>query len=203
MRLKFRLTFLLIIITTFLSAQNLPFSIQKSDIIQDEFKETVLVLAEKDSDGNLIFGRYYESRGISNVNGIIIEKYNPSLKLQKELDFKIEEVNYKKYSTIVGAFLSENKIHVIEIYYNLNEKAIICESNSISEEFIVSKKELFRLSKDEVQNLGFFSLQQIAFDRSKEIWNNRNSGDIITETDLSKSESTFPRIDSNVFLVVN
>lgn len=35
------------------------------------------------------------------------------------------------------------------------------------------------------------------------MWANNTSGDIKSETDLSKAESTFPRIDSNISMIVN
>jgi hypothetical protein len=184
-------------------AQHIPFTIQKSETFKDEYKQSVFVLAEKDSKGGMLFARYYESGGVSPGDGLYIEKYSANLKLEKEFDFKTEHLNFKKYETVVGVFAAENIIHVITIYYDLNEKAVICQSNNITADFKTSQKELFRLTRDEIQSLGSFSMQQISFDRSKEMWSNSNSGDIKTETDLSKPESTFPRIDSNIFMVVN
>ena len=191
------------LLSTFGNAQTIPFSIQRSAVFKDEYKQSVFVLAEKEAQGGMLFARYYESGGIASGDGLYIERYTPDLKLAKEFEFKTEHPNYEKHNMIVGVLSSAGIIHVVEIYYDLNEKSVICRANTISADFKVSKKELFRLTKDEIHNLGSFSLQDIYFDRSKEMWDNNNSEDIKSETDLSKSENTFPRINSNIFMVVN
>jgi len=184
-------------------AQQTSFSVEKSALFKDEYKQSVFVLAEKDNFGNLVFARYYESGGMTPGDGLYIEKYGSDLKLKKEFDFKTDHPNSEKYNMIVGVFSAENMIHIIEIYYDLDEKAVICRSNNIDANFKASRKELFRLTVKELQDLGSFSLQQIFYDRSKEMWSNNLSGEIKSETDLSRPESTFPRIPFNINMVVN
>ena len=161
--------------------QNIPFTVLKSAIFKDEYKESVFILAEKDSQGEILFARYYESGGLATGDGLYIEKYDADLKLKKEFEFKTEYSNYEKYNMIVGVFSANSIIHVVEIYYDLNEKSVICRSNNIDADFKMSRKELFRMKKEEIQALGSFSLQQIFFDRSKEMWTNNNSGAIKSE----------------------
>lgn len=200
---KIILTLLFALLTWHFYPQKIAATVLKSEVFKDDYKQAVFVLAEKDTQGEMLFARYYESGGITPGDGLYIEKYSADLKLKKEFEFKTEHPNYEKYNIVIGVFSANNIIHVVEIYYDLNEKAIICRSNIIDADFKVSKKELFRLKKEEIQNLGSFSLQQIYFDRSKEMWNNNNSGEIKSETDLSKSINTFPRLDSNISMVVN
>jgi len=185
------------------TAQTIPFSTQKSAVFKDKYKQSVFVLAEKDHEGGMLFARYYESGGLAAGDGLYIEKYGSDLKLKKDFEFGTERPNYEKYNVIVGVFASENTIHVIDLYYDLNAKSVICRATDIDSDFRTSKKELFRLGREELQDLGSFSLQEIYFDRSKEMWSNSNSGDIKSETDLSKSINTFPRINSNISMVVN
>lgn len=197
----FVLFFYLISVVCF--SQSFPVSVTKSETLNDVFKHSVVVLADKDSGGNILFARYHDTGSMTSGDGLYIEKYSPNLKLIKEFEFKVSHLNYEKYNMIVGAFSSENTIHLIEIYYDLNDKAIICRSHTINADFETSQKELFRLTKEEVRELGSFSLQQIFYDRSKEMWTNSNSGDIKSETDLAMPINTFPTIDSGISMVVN
>ncbi len=185
------------------NAQTASFSVEKSALFKDEYKQSVFVLAEKETSGDLIFARYYESDGLTPGDGLYIEKYGSDLKLKKEFDFKTDHPNSEKYNMIVGVFSASNIIHIIEIYYDLDQKAVVCRSNNIDANFKASRKELFSLSVKELQDLGSFSMQQIFFDRSKEMWSNNLSGEIKSETDLSRPESTFPRIPFNISMVVN
>lgn len=200
---KVALLLLVVLFSGFLRAQTNPYGLQKSAVFKDEHTQSVFVLAEKDAAGNILFAHYYQSNGISPGDGLYIEKYNAELKLQKEFDFKTDHPNSEKYNMIVGVFSASNIIHIIEIYYDLDQKAVVCRSNNIDANFKASRKELFRLSVKELQELGFFSMQQIFFDRSKEMWSNNLSGEIKSETDLSRPESTFPRIPFNISMVVN
>ena len=45
------------------------------------------------------------------------------------------------------------------MYYDLNRRTHVCQANTITEDFIVSKKELFSLTKDEMKIFDF-SLEQ-------------------------------------------
>ena len=186
-----------------LFSQTIPFQILKSAVFQDDYKNSVFVLADKNSSNEMVFVRYYESGGITPGEGLYIEKYSSDLKPIKEIEFSTQHPNHEKYNMIVGVFPSDDKINIVEVFYDLNDKAIICRANTIDSDFKTSKKELFRIKKEEVAELGSFSLQQIYYERNKDMWTNTNSGDIKSETDLSKPESTFPRIGSNIIMVVN
>lgn len=113
---KILLSLIFYLFSITIQGQNIPFSIQKSEVFKDEYRQSVFVLAEKLAKGGMMFARYYESGAISPGNGLYIEKYDENLKLIKDFELKIEHPNYKKHNIIVGVFSSENIIHVIEIF---------------------------------------------------------------------------------------
>lgn len=174
-------------------AQKIPFWISKSNVFQDEFKNSVIVLSETNSKGELLLVRSYKGTMLSQGEGFYIEKYDSNFKLKRAFDFEMKHPNYQKYNLIVGIFSMENYLHFIEIYYDLNEKSFICFDNILSEDFKITNKELFRLSKEEMSSFGTFNLQEKFYARAKETWTNDNLGIINSENELANL-NTFHRI---------
>ena len=173
--------------------QKIPFWISKSNIFQDEYKNSVIVLSETNSKGELLLVRSYKGTMLSQGEGFYIEKYDDNFKLQRAFDFELKHPNYQKYNLIIGIFSMQNNIHFVEIYYDLNEKSFICLDNIMSEDFKNTRNELFRLSKEEMASFGTFNLQQKFYDREKETWTNDNLGIINSENELANL-NTFHRI---------
>ncbi|NDP26248.1 MAG: hypothetical protein GZ087_02300, partial [Flavobacterium sp.] len=117
------------------------------------------------------------------------EYYNTNLELIKDFEFVLKHPISQKNSIVLGLFYSENEVQIVEIFYNIKEKAFVCQTNIISEEFKTSKKELFRFTRDEMRKYGSFSLDYLFFKRNNEIWSFNNSGDISSESDYSKNAS--------------
>lgn len=148
-------------------AQSIPFKIQKSEIFKDEFKESQIVLSEEDGNGGILIIRSYKGSGISPNAGYYFEHYDSNLKLVNEYDLQTIHPNSHKYAITLGVFRTGNLIRVVEIYYDISQKAYICNANSISKNnFKVENKELFRLTRDEIKQYGSFSLADISYDKS-------------------------------------
>ncbi|MES2544480.1 MAG: hypothetical protein V4548_06325 [Bacteroidota bacterium] len=172
-------------------SQTIPFKIQKSNEFEDEYKKSTIVLSKDNGKGGILIVRSYKTSGLSYNEGFYIENYNSDLVLTKEFEFKMKSPNYQKFNIIVGVCSFENEVHIVEFYYDLNQKSYICQVNSITEDFKTSKKELFRLTKDEVSQVGSFALEQKFYDRVNEIWTNDNSGQLNSEATYSPSENVF------------
>lgn len=168
-------------ISTSLNAQNISFQILKSDVFQDEYKNSVILLSEKNDKGELLLVRSYKGSLLPQGEGYYIEKYDENLKLITSFDFNMKHPGHQKYNLILGIFTMNDNLHFVEIYYDLNEKSYICFDNTLSEDFKNTKKELFRLSKEDMIKIGSFSLQQKCYSRANECWTNDNSGIINSE----------------------
>ena len=184
------LLFFLVSVTIF--GQQIPYKISKSELFQDEFKDSVILLSEKNpNNGELTLVRSYSGTMLSQGEGFYIEKYDSNLKLKKAFDFEMKHPGYQKYNLILGVFIMDSDIHFVEIYYDLNEKSYICIDNVMSEDFKNTSKELFRFSKEDLKKIGSFSLQQKFYTRAKETWTNDNSGAINSENTLGNTNGFY------------
>ena len=204
--------YILVIISAFLNqiyGQEIPFKIQKSEIFQDKYKKSGIVFSENDENGNLLIVRSYNGNGITENQGFYIERYNQNLKLLKEFEFEMEHPRTQKYNIVLGVFYAEKNVQIVEIYYDLNRKTHVCQANTINENFIVSKKELFCLNQEEMKIFDF-SLKQKFFDASNGILNIDNSGNFSSDEDdfvsfslSSKTENNKTKIGSNIIFTMN
>ncbi|WP_264565993.1 hypothetical protein [Flavobacterium sp. N3904] len=158
-------------------AQSFPFKIQKSDVFKDEYKESEIVLYQDGGNGGILIVRSYVA-GISAKKGFYIEHYDKDLKLTKEFEYEITHTITEKFNLVLGVCSFNNEIQIVEIYYDLKQKSYICQANVISEDFNISKKELFRLTKEDVKKVGYFNLESTFNERIGKIWTNDISGDI-------------------------
>ena len=175
------------LMSTFSFGQEIPFKFLKSDLFQDDYKETSIVLAEKIDENGFLLVRSYKRGGISPGEGFYIEKYNTNLKLINEFEYDMKHPNYQKYNLVLSVFTLEKTVHIIEIYYDLNLKSFICLDNKVLSENKVEKTELFTISKEEMKTIGTFNLQKKFFARVDEMWTNDNSGTINAEDNNPKA----------------
>jgi len=153
------ITSLLLLLSLSVCAQQIPNQILKSEIFKDEYKESSIVYADQQENGGIIMVRSYEGSGLSNNRGYYLEKYDSNLKLLKEFDYPLKYETYEKYGTILGIVKSKETIQIIDIVYNINEKAFICSAAILDiDQPKASKKELFRLSREEIKKYGTLSL---------------------------------------------
>jgi hypothetical protein len=136
-------------------AQNFPFKIQKSDIFKDEYKESQIVLSEEDGNGGILIVRSYDSRR----RGYYIEHYDSNLKLIKEFDYELKHTGTQKYKFALGIFTMLDNLNIIQVFYDMNERAYICLAHIINKnDFSTTKKELFRFTPEEIKQYGSFEL---------------------------------------------
>lgn len=181
--------FLLLFVSGFTNvfyAQNIPFTISKSMVFKDEHRNSNILLSEVNDNKELLIVRSYVGSGaLSQGQGFYIEKYDSSLNLKKSFDYEMKHDNSQKYNLMIGIFTMENNIHFVEICYDLNEKAYVCFDNIMGEDFKVTTKELFKLPKEVMKQIGTLNLQQKFYERTKGSWTNNNSGLIKSEDELA------------------
>ena len=192
-----------------LFSQNVPIKTHKSTLFEDDFKKSILVLGEKTQENEVILVRSYKASAISPLNGFYIEKYDANLKLVKEFELKMKHPLSEKNNLVLGVFYASKKVNIIEIYFDLKEKTYICRNNIVDDNFNLTTKELFRISKEKMKELGSFNLQQKFFEAGNKNLPDVNSGNFNTSTDrvLSFSffgNSTKPRVyNSDISIVIN
>lgn len=184
-------------------AQHIPFTIQKSEVLKDETVKSSIVITEKYNEKDLLIVRSYNNNGLGLNEGFIIEKYDSNLKRIKEFDFNSKHPTSEKYNIVIGAFTIQNNIVIVETFFDLNRKAYICEANIISNDFKISKKELFSFSKEDIKDFGTFSLQDKFYSKANFIWTNDNSGDIGPELQTGLTDRIDNFTNSDITLVVN
>ena len=180
--------YLLFFISLSAFGQQISCKISKSDIFQDEYKNSIMLLSEKNEKGDLVLVRSYNGNLLSQGQGFYVENYSADLKFKKGYDYEMKHPNYQKYNLILSIFRMENNLHFVEIYYDLNEKAFICQDNILSEDFKMTNKELFRLSRDEMKDFGSLNIQQKFYARAKDLWVNDNSGNINSKNEQATLE---------------
>ncbi|HCQ12752.1 hypothetical protein [Flavobacterium sp.] len=192
-----------------LFAQNVPIKTHKSTLFEDDFKKSILVLGEKTQENEIILVRSYKASAISPLNGFYIEKYDANLKLVKEFELKMKHPLSEKNNLVLGVFYANKKVNIIEIYFDLKEKTYICRNNIVDDNFNLTTKELFRITKEKMKELGSFNLQQKFFEAGNKNLPDVNSGNFNTSTDRFLSFSLFgnstkPRVySSDISIVIN
>lgn len=164
-------------------AQNIPFKIQKSELFKDEYKNSAIVFTKGNNNGGVLIVRSFSGSSSSSNEGFYIENYDSNLVQTKKFEFDMKHPKYQKFNVVLGICSFENEIQIIEIYYDSNQKQYVCQSNCIDEDFKITKKELFRLTNEEIEKNGRFTLESTFYNRMDEVWTNDNSGMFGGETD--------------------
>lgn len=163
--------FVFCVMVNLIHAQDIPFKTLKSEIFTDEYRKSDIALAESDGKGGIIVARSYEGTTFSYGTGYYFEQYDANLNLVKNQEYNMERPVSQKYSVILGLFNSGNAIQIIEMYYDLKEKACACIGHSIATaDFKATKKELFRLTTDEMDQYGYLNLRELFFSGSYKLW---------------------------------
>lgn len=205
---KLILTFGILMISFSVFAQNIPFKIQKSALFKDEYKNSTIVFTKDNENGNLLIVRSYKSALLANTQGFYLEYYDSNLNMLKNFEFELKHPNYQKFNLVIGICSFEKEVQIIEMYYDLNQKSYICQTNSITEDFKISKKELFRIRKEEVKKNGYFSLESSFYERNNKTWTNDNSGKLESEADnsfefFSNKSAKAEGNESDIIMTVN
>ncbi len=131
------------------SGVDIPLDVKMTAVFEDTKKKTVLAFSTKDDNGGVFIGRRYKK-------GYFIEHYDKDLILVKSYDFEID----KKRGKIDNAFLSGDKLCLIESLYNKNTKKIEYYINKTSKDnFLFQRSLLFSIPLDDVKRtVSFFGL---------------------------------------------
>jgi hypothetical protein len=157
------LSILLLTITG--SAQNTTTKLQKSALFKDGSKESYIVYAKDDGLGGFYMVRMFKNGIIASPSGYYIEHFDKNMILLNEYEYAPEYHAYEKYKTLLGVVSNANQLHLIEIQYNIKEKAYIGTAHSTAtDKFEFATKEIFRLSRAEADKLGSLKLDKLFYD---------------------------------------
>lgn len=163
-------------------AQNIPFKIQKSEVFTDEYKKSSLVFTENDGEGGVVIVRILTASLIPFPKAYIIEHYNAQFKLLKKYEFEINK------SEIIGVFVKDNKINIIERAYDRKTKMVTYSSNtSAITDFVFKKIKLF----SEEVNISMFNSvnnMDLLFEPLVIVSEDRSSFVVIHEVKNKKAE---------------
>lgn len=138
-------------------------ALSKSEVYKNDYGESYMVYTAEDNAG----GFYNVSKIVSKTfssGGYYIEHYNADMKLIKELNYLPEYHTYEKYKTLVGVVAQSGFIHIIDIQYNLKEKAYLCIAHSANiNDLSFTDKELFRLTREQAKDWGPLRLEDIFY----------------------------------------
>lgn len=135
------------------NAQEISFTILKSDVFKDEYKHSTIMSVEDDGFGGLIIVRSFMGGVFSGNFGYYFEHYDAQMKLVKEFEYD------SKRSGVMGIIVNEDKVNIIDFTYVKEQKAFVCNSNTASiKDFNFVKKELFTLPSEEVNGFSFWGI---------------------------------------------
>ena len=159
---------ILLIITLFAAmigrSQAADTSLQKSAIFKDSSKESYIVYAKDDGLGGFYMVRMFKNGMIASASGYYVEHYDKNMAVLKEYDYAPEYHAYEKFKTLVGVLSNNNQLHLIEIQYNIKEKAYLCTAHTTAlNDFKFTTRELFRLSREEADKLGSLKLDELFY----------------------------------------
>lgn len=159
---KQHLLILFVLLSHSLFSQEITFKITKSGILTDDFKNTNLIVAQKIDNNELLFVRSSISTKLFQGNSLFIERYNNNLKLIKSFELVLEYPIHKKNTTLIGVFYKDGKVTLVNMFYDIKEKAYTCTSTTIS---LIDKekqqRELFKISNTDIKKIGGFALSGI------------------------------------------
>ncbi len=154
---------IMILLSAAVSAQQIPYKLNKSEIFQDEYKVSQIALTEGDGDGGFWVVRNYVGGAFTEAEGYYFEHYDKDLKLLNGTELELKHSVSEKDAIVVGVFMMNNGFHIIEFYYNLTKKSYVCVDNTVNiGDLKATKKILFELPREETKQIGSFSLKELS-----------------------------------------
>jgi hypothetical protein len=147
-----RVLYLFVLLANLSFAQDIAFQVEKSNLFEDDYKDSEIVLAEKTENNQFIIVRDF-SGSFSAKRGYYIEKYDTSLQKIGDYEFFIEQSLKEKYRRTIGVFLMNSKLNIVEMFYSLEKKQYICQL-TIVDETQNDKKELIAFDKEDLIGFG-------------------------------------------------
>lgn len=163
-----------------------PFTTTKSELFKDSNRESYIAYAKDDGNGGVYIIRMFKAGTIAAPSGYYLEHYDSSLKLTRETEFAPEYYPHEKYKTLVGIVSANNEIHIIDIQYNIKEKAFIALAHTAGlTDFKFSTRQLFRLDRKEAEDLGTLSLANMFYESTSVLSDNSTVAFIKDNTDTA------------------
>lgn len=189
---KQKILFLFYITLSFSFAQNLPYTVLKSEIFKDKYKESEIVASEEDNNGGVYIIRSFDGNGITPNSGYYIEHFDKELKLLKDFHLKANSPFYQKSKMILGLFIVDKKFYFSDMFFDLKLKAYVCQMTTVDlMDFTTTTKELFNISQEELNKLGTFKLN-VRYDLNDSFNNlsnnEKNTGAMMR---VNKNKTTF------------
>lgn len=123
-------------------------AITKSKIFKDEYKNSYIELVVGDDAGGIILIRSYGGGTFSSGNGFYFERYDENLNRLKTYELKIPYAETSKQNSVLGLFIKDKKIHIIDFLYDIDLQSYICSEKTANiSDFIFSTKELFKVQE--------------------------------------------------------
>lgn len=144
-------------------AQNTP-KLTKSSVFKDKYNESYIVHVKEDGNGGLYMLRMFKEGILSAGSGYYLEHYDKNMTLIKDAEYAPDYNTHEKYKTLVGVFAAGNNLHLIDVQYNIKEKAFICNVHSADITTLqFTHKELLRFNREEADKLGTLKLSDLFY----------------------------------------
>ena len=146
-----------------------------SESLSDKYKFSNVKAIEEDDQGGLVVVRAYYGGMIMHLKGYYIEHYNSKLELIKEYNYTIEDVE------VMGVFVANNRINILEVSYDKSRKAYVYWANSTAlTNFKFKRTELFHFFREKEKQINFLKSKtppfedkyysQLLFDSNKNVF---------------------------------
>ena len=155
---KFLLFIILVLFTaTNVLGQKIPYTIKKSAIIKEEFKDSRHEYMEPDGKGGVIvFTSHKKGNPLNAKTGYYIEHYDENLNLIKDFNYEIELSKEDYYGHLLGIIVVNGEINLI--YYTFNNSENTFTSYRLTadiDSFNFKRNQLFKLDNYEGNKYSF------------------------------------------------
>ncbi|NER13120.1 hypothetical protein GWK08_06695 [Leptobacterium flavescens] len=147
----------------------------KGESLSDKHKFSNIQLIEEDGEGGVVIVRSYYGGMIMKLKGYYIEHYDADLQLINEYNYPVNELE------IMGVFVADNRITVLEVVYDELRQAYVYWANSTSlTELDFKRSKLLEFKRKKEKKINFLTdysgefndkfYSQLLFDSSKEVF---------------------------------
>lgn len=153
---------ILLLLPFYVTAQNIPVKVTKSEVFKEKSSESKIELVESDGKDGLLIIRSFTKIDImlgTSKKGYYFEHYDSAMKLINEYEYSLDAKQTVKFSSILGMITHNDQLHVIDFKYSKEDKAYICSAwTSKIGDFNFSPKELFRVKSEELKQGSNYSI---------------------------------------------
>lgn len=152
---------ILIVLPIYVTAQNIPVKITKSEVFKEKNYETKILLVESDGKDGLLIIRSFTKLDLmaGTKDGYYFEHYDSAMKLINEYEYTLDNSQSVKFSSVLGMITHNDQLHIIDFKYSKEDKAYICSAyTSKIDDFKFLPKELFRIKSEELKQGSNYSV---------------------------------------------